>query len=60
MPTKKNSKKTSKWIDPIVEEIRSVRDSHARKFKYDLTAIFEDLKQYETEVKEKRSTKKPA
>ena len=32
------------WRDPIVEEIRAIRDSYARKFNYDLDAIYGDLK----------------
>ena len=32
------------WNDPIVEEVRQVRDEHAKKFNYDLRAIAEDLK----------------
>ena len=30
--------------DPIVEEIRKIRQAHAAKFDYDLEAIFRDLK----------------
>ena len=33
------------WIDKIVEEVREVREVHARQFDYDLHAIFKDLKQ---------------
>ena len=33
------------WRDPIVEEIRKIRDEHARKFNYDLHAICEDIRQ---------------
>lgn len=29
--------------DPIVEEVRQVRDEHARRFGYDLDAICADL-----------------
>lgn len=29
--------------DPIVEEVRQVRDEHARRFGYDLEAICADL-----------------
>jgi len=29
--------------DPIVEEVRKVRDDYARQFNYDLEAIFRDL-----------------
>ena len=32
------------WTDPIVDEVRRVRDAHAAKFNYDLRAIFRDLK----------------
>lgn len=30
--------------DPIVEEVRAVRDVHAKQFRYDLKAIVADLK----------------
>ena len=33
--------------DPIVEEIRKIRQEHAAKFKYDLKAICIDLKEKE-------------
>ena len=32
------------WNDPIVEEVRKVRNDHAKKFNYDLKAIAADLK----------------
>ncbi|ETX05644.1 MAG: hypothetical protein ETSY2_21750 [Candidatus Entotheonella gemina] len=32
------------WQDPIVEEVRKARDAYAKKFNYDLDAIFRDLK----------------
>ena len=35
------------WKDPIVEEVRKSRDAHAKKFNYDLQAIFEELKKQE-------------
>jgi hypothetical protein len=35
--------------DPIVEEIRKVREEHARRFGFDLEAIFKDLKAREEE-----------
>ena len=31
------------WSDPIVDEIRRIREEHAASFNYDLRAIFEDL-----------------
>lgn len=33
--------------DPIVDEVRRVRDAHAAKFNYDLDAIFADIKEQE-------------
>jgi len=33
--------------DPIVEEVRRVRDAHAARFNYDLDAIFQDIKELE-------------
>lgn len=37
------------WKDEIVEEIRKIRDAHARKFNYDLDAIYKDFKKQEKE-----------
>ena len=39
--------------DPIVEEVRRIRDAHAAKFNYDPDAIFRDIKE-----QEKRSGRK--
>ena len=39
--------------DPIVENVRKIRDKHARKFNYDLDAIFYDLKEKEKQEKGK-------
>jgi len=36
------------WRDSIVEEVRAMRDSYAKKFNYDLDAIYHDLKELET------------
>lgn len=33
--------------DPIVSEVRKAREEHARRFGYDLDAIFRDLKAQE-------------
>jgi hypothetical protein len=33
--------------DPIVEEVRKIRDAHAAKFNFDLHAICEDLRKKE-------------
>jgi hypothetical protein len=35
------------WEDPIVEEVRKVREEHAARFGHDLRAIFDDLKAME-------------
>jgi hypothetical protein len=35
------------WQDPIVAEIRRVRQAHAAQFGYDLKAIYEALKAQE-------------
>ena len=35
------------WEDPIVAEIRRIREEHAARFNYDLWAIYEDLKEQE-------------
>jgi len=35
------------WEDPIVEEVRKARDAYAKRFNYDLDAIYRDLKQKE-------------
>jgi hypothetical protein len=33
--------------DPIVDEVRRIRDEHAASFNYDLDAIFQDIKEQE-------------
>ena len=33
--------------DPIVDEVRRVRDAHAARFNYELDAIFRDIKEQE-------------
>jgi len=33
--------------DPIVEEVRRIRDQYAARFNYDLEAIYRDLKERE-------------
>ncbi len=35
--------------DPIVEEVRQIRDAHAARFNYNLKAICKDLKTKETD-----------
>ena len=35
------------WEDPIVAEIRQIREEYAARFNYDLWAMYEDLKEQE-------------
>lgn len=35
------------WSDPIVAEIHAIREAYAKRFNYDLDAIFRDLKEQE-------------
>lgn len=35
------------WKDPTVEEVRKSRDAYAKRFNYDLDAIYRDLKEKE-------------
>ena len=32
------------WKDPIVEEVRKIRQQHAERFNFDLRAIVDDLR----------------
>ncbi len=41
------------WKDPIVEEVRKIREKHATKFNYDLDAICRDLKEQERKSERK-------
>lgn len=40
-------------LDPIVEEIRRIRDEYARKFNYDLDAICQDLREKQSVGKQR-------
>jgi hypothetical protein len=35
------------WEDPLVDEVRQVREKHAARFGYDLRKIYLDLKKQE-------------
>ena len=35
------------WQDPIVAEVRKIREAHAAQYKYDLRAIYTALKKAE-------------
>ncbi|MBU0568927.1 hypothetical protein KJ693_12280 [bacterium] len=39
------------WKDPIVEEVRKVREEHAAKFDFDIKAIIEDAQRRQTKSK---------
>jgi len=41
--------------DPIVQEVRRIRQEHAARFNYDLQAIFADLKRTEEARDQKQS-----
>ena len=47
------------WRDPIVEEIRRIREEHAARFNYDLRAIYRDLKEKEKQSGRKMASLKP-
>jgi hypothetical protein len=47
------------WSDPIVEEVRKVRNEHAKKFNYDLQAIVADLKKQQKTSERKFVTLPP-
>ena len=36
--------------DPIVQEVRTIRDTYAKRFDYDTGAIYRDLKNQETQT----------
>jgi|GEM_PF-1334421 len=41
--------KEKEWVDPIVAEVRNVRDALAKKFNYDISAYFQHLRGKEAE-----------
>jgi len=45
--------------DPIVEEVRRVREEYARQFAYDLCAMAEDLRKREQEHRDRLVTFPP-
>jgi beta-N-acetylglucosaminidase len=47
------------WTDEIVEEIRKARDVYATRFDYDLTAIYQDLKEQQDRAEHKIVTIPP-
>jgi len=47
------------WEDPIVTEVRRVREKHAAQFNYDLEAIYAALKEREQKSRCKKVTFPP-
>lgn len=47
------------WKDPIVEEIRHIREEHAKKFNYDLHAICEDFRKKQSSSGNKVVSRQP-
>ena len=45
--------------DPIIEEVRAIRDSYAKQFDYDIDAIYRDIKEIEAKFG-KKLTSHPA
>lgn len=45
--------------DPVVDQIRRIRQEHAARFNFDLDAIFEDLKEKERNSKRKVVSRPP-
>jgi len=41
------------WNDEIVDEVRRVREEHAEKFNYDISAICADIRKKQSESKRK-------
>ena len=38
------------WKDPVVEDVRAIRDEYARSFDYDLGKICKDLRRQQAEA----------
>lgn len=46
-------------IDPIIAEVRAVRDDHAARFGYDVEAIFRDIR-FRQEASDREYVRYPA
>lgn len=42
------------WQDPIVNEVRQIREAHAAKYKFDLQAIYKAVKKAEQKSKRQK------
>lgn len=47
------------WQDPVVEEIHSIREEHAKRFNYDLHAICEDFRKKQSSSGHKIVSRQP-
>ncbi|MDR2704935.1 MAG: hypothetical protein LBC02_04070 [Planctomycetaceae bacterium] len=47
----KTKKKRDFWTNPILEELRKIREDHEKQFNYDFDALFDDLLQKQEEMK---------
>ncbi len=47
------------WKDPVVEDVRAIRDGYARGFDYDLGKICEDLRRQQAEAESEVVTLPP-
>jgi hypothetical protein len=52
-------KKLSIRKNPIIAELRKIRDEHAAKFNYDIDAMFADWRRREKESPEKLASIRP-
>ena len=47
------------WQDPIVEEVRKARDTHAARYNFDLKAIYLELKKAEQKSERRKVSFSP-
>lgn len=47
------------WQDPIVSEVRQIREAHATKYNFDLRSIYVALKKAEQQSKRQKVTFSP-
>ena len=47
------------WQDPIVEEVRKVREGHAARYNFDLRRIYQELKKAEQQSASRKVTFAP-
>ena len=47
------------WTDPVVEEVRRIRQEYAREMGYDLSKLFADLRAHEQRGEREVVTRAP-